>query len=273
MILSASMEFFVSNSISQSVEQNGDQCPNDYSLASDIISGKKEFAEQEKSQTENVKKEQLHNFEDNLSETREISSKQEIFQNNEITEQDDEQIVQEIENIQEAFYSVLPEKKEEEPIRENKKTEQSEEKTKNSENYQQSGSKEDDRDIRDIVDEDEPAAKEEIETKSIQENSTLDLTQSDFACEQIIPPKIISVFQPTYPDKLRKRKIEGKVQLKVLISKEGKAMQVEIYASSGYQDFDQAAVQSVFQWKFKPTQFDNKERDSWVLIPIVFKLE
>lgn len=101
----------------------------------------------------------------------------------------------------------------------------------------------------------------------------LDLTQSDFSDNQIVFPKIIFSQQLEYPGLLRKRKIEGHLLLKVLINKEGKVVQMEIDHSSGYKAFDQAAVESVYQWKFKPAQIDNKKKDSWVLIPVRFQLE
>lgn len=101
----------------------------------------------------------------------------------------------------------------------------------------------------------------------------LDLTRSDFSDEKIVPPKIISILQPKYPQNLRKRGIEGQLQLKVLIDQEGNVAQAEIHTSSGYQDFDQSAIEVVCQWQFKPAQIEGKERSSWVLIPIAFRLK
>jgi len=101
----------------------------------------------------------------------------------------------------------------------------------------------------------------------------LDLTQSDFLDDRIIPPGIFSFYSPDYPEHLRKREIEGLVQLKVLVDKEGKAIQVEIEQTSGYQAFDQAAMESVCRWQFKPAQFGKRMRESWVFIPVVFQLE
>lgn len=101
----------------------------------------------------------------------------------------------------------------------------------------------------------------------------LDLTRSNFSDEKIVPPKIISMLQPTYPQNLRKRGIEGQLRLKILIDQKGKVAQVEVHTSSGYQDFDQAAAEAVYQWQFKPAQIEGKERSSWVLIPITFRLK
>lgn len=111
------------------------------------------------------------------------------------------------------------------------------------------------------------------DSKLLPDEQPLDLTQSNFSDDNVLPPKIISVFQPTYPENLRKREIEGKVQLKVLINTEGKTIQVEIHTSSGYQDFDREAVQSVYKWQFEPAKSGNIDKESWVLIPVVFRLK
>jgi len=111
------------------------------------------------------------------------------------------------------------------------------------------------------------------ESKSLPEKQPLDLTQANFSDNNILPPKIISIFKPRYPENLRKREIEGKVQLKVLINKEGKTIQVEMHTSSGYKDFDQEAVRSIYKWQFEPAKLGNIDRDSWVLIPVVFRLK
>ncbi len=113
----------------------------------------------------------------------------------------------------------------------------------------------------------------EEECQPNQIEAPLDLTRSDFSDEKIVPPKIISILQPKYPKNLRKRGIEGQLRLKVLIDQEGKVAQVEIHTSSGYQDFDQSAIEVVYQWQFKPAQIEGKERSSWVLIPIAFRLK
>lgn len=111
------------------------------------------------------------------------------------------------------------------------------------------------------------------ESKSLPEKQPLDLTQANFSDNNILPPKIISIFKPRYPENLRKREIKGKVQLKVLINKEGKTIQVEMHTSSGYKDFDQEAVRSIYKWQFEPAKLGNIDRDSWVLIPVVFRLK
>jgi TonB family protein len=117
---------------------------------------------------------------------------------------------------------------------------------------------------------------EGLENKEFMANEIdepLDLIHSSLVGEQIIPPKIISFLDPKYPEDLRKRGIEGSLQLKVLINKEGQVVKVEINNSSGYHNFDEQAVQAIFKWYFKPAKYRDVARDSWVLIPVTFKLK
>lgn len=246
-LLSARMEFFVSNSSSQSVEENINQPLKDDGVISEIVPDEKDMIKQAEFQPTNGRRKQDQSVEDNLLERKETVKEETILQKNEPTEQSDEQILQDKDSIGEVEKN----------------------KTQSNANFQQSDREEDN---GEIVDEIEPAPKEEMQTKSVQEDP-LDLTKSNLGDGQISLPKIITFDPPDYPDKLRRREIEGQVQLKVLISKEGKAVQAKIYISSGYQDFDQAALESVLKWKFTAAQFDHKKRDSWVLIPVVFKLE
>ena len=274
-LISARMEFFVSNSSYQSVEENINQPLKDDRVISELAPDEKEMVEQAEFQPINGRREQDQNVEDNLLERKETAKEEAIPQKNEPKEQCDEPILQdkdsirEVENIQQVADNILSEKKDEKQIREKEKTERGKDKTQSNANFQQSDREEDN---GDIVDENNPAPKDEMQTKSVQE-APLDLTNANLGDSQISLPKIISFNPPDYPDKLRRREIEGQVQLKVLISKEGKVVQAQIYISSGYQDFDQAALESVLKWKFKAAQFDNKKRDSWVFIPVVFKLE
>jgi len=101
----------------------------------------------------------------------------------------------------------------------------------------------------------------------------LDFTGKLSDKKNIIPPDILVYVPPTYPEKLRKREIEGQVQLKVLISRKGRAVQIQIFHSSGYRSFDQAAVKSVNEWQFSPARVGEKNKESWVIIPVTFCLK
>ena len=66
---------------------------------------------------------------------------------------------------------------------------------------------------------------------------------------------------------------EGKVILRVSVSAQGTADNVEIKTSSGSQRLDDSAQKTVRNWKFIPAKRGDTAVQSWVLVPIIFKLE
>ena len=78
---------------------------------------------------------------------------------------------------------------------------------------------------------------------------------------------------PPYPPLARRMGEEGKVILRVSVNPQGGADQVEIRSSSGSQRLDESAVNTVKHWKFIPAKRGDSAVQSWVLVPIVFKLE
>ena len=63
------------------------------------------------------------------------------------------------------------------------------------------------------------------------------------------------------------------VKISVKIDKSGESSEFEIYESSGYELFDEAALEAVKQWKFKAAKRDNQDVNVRILIPIRFELE
>lgn len=78
---------------------------------------------------------------------------------------------------------------------------------------------------------------------------------------------------PDYPLASRRLGEEGKLLLRVLVSAEGKAEQVEIDKSSGFARLDQAAKAAVRNWLFVPAKLGDKSVRAWVIVPIVFTLK
>jgi len=66
---------------------------------------------------------------------------------------------------------------------------------------------------------------------------------------------------------------EGKVILRVSVTPQGLAESVEIKTSSGSTRLDEAAQKTVRNWKFIPAKRGDNAVQSWVLVPIIFKLE
>lgn len=78
---------------------------------------------------------------------------------------------------------------------------------------------------------------------------------------------------PAYPPLSRKLGEQGQVILRVSVSPQGTADSVDIKNSSGSPRLDEAAQRTVRNWKFVPAKRGETPVQSWVLVPINFKLE
>jgi len=78
--------------------------------------------------------------------------------------------------------------------------------------------------------------------------------------------------KPKYPDTARRDGKEGRVLLRVLVNEEGRTASVQVNRSSGAEALDQAAVAAIKRWRFSPARYGEKPVESWVRIPIDFRL-
>ncbi len=78
---------------------------------------------------------------------------------------------------------------------------------------------------------------------------------------------------PQYPPVSQRRGEEGKVILRVSVTPQGIVESIEIKTSSGSSRLDEAAANTVKHWKFIPAKRGEMSVQSWVLVPIIFKLE
>jgi protein TonB len=70
----------------------------------------------------------------------------------------------------------------------------------------------------------------------------------------ISPPKILRKTEPLYPAEARRKNQQGTVILKVELDESGKIYSIDVFASSGFDLLDQAAVKAVHQWSFSPAK-------------------
>ena len=77
---------------------------------------------------------------------------------------------------------------------------------------------------------------------------------------------------PVYPKMSRRQGEQGRVMLKVLVSENGTAEQVQLDTSSGYEKLDQAAIEAVKKWSFVPAKRSNQAISAYVLVPVKFSL-
>ncbi len=63
---------------------------------------------------------------------------------------------------------------------------------------------------------------------------------------------------PEYPRAAVRMEEEGEVAVSYVISEDGHVAKVVVTKSSGYKRLDEAAVQQVYKWRFKPATVDGK---------------
>lgn len=78
--------------------------------------------------------------------------------------------------------------------------------------------------------------------------------------------------RPPYPGVSRRQGEEGEVRLRVRVDPAGLAQQVEIQQGSGYPRLDQAALDTVRQWRFVPARQGDQPVAASVIVPIQFTL-
>lgn len=94
--------------------------------------------------------------------------------------------------------------------------------------------------------------------------------------EAVVPPSFNAAYlnnpPPTYPGASRRTGEQGRVVLRVFVSEEGLPSEVQVRTSSGFSRLDEAASQTVKQWRFVPARRGKTPIGAWVLVPISFSL-
>ena len=78
--------------------------------------------------------------------------------------------------------------------------------------------------------------------------------------------------RPAYPTFSQRLREQGRVLLKVRVTRSGVADRVTIARSSGYPRLDDSALATVRHWRFIPARQGDQALDSWVLVPVNFSL-
>jgi len=85
------------------------------------------------------------------------------------------------------------------------------------------------------------------------------------------PPMLISRTNPEYTPEASKAKIEGTVEIAIVVGADGSVRRPQIVKSLS-PDLDQKAIEAVSQWKFRPGERDGKAVDVATRIQINFRL-
>ncbi len=82
------------------------------------------------------------------------------------------------------------------------------------------------------------------------------------------PPVPVNTVKPAYPEFAREAQIQGKVILHVLVDTHGRVKNVKVIR--GVTGLNEAAVDAIKKWVFKPALSNNKPVAVWVEVPMDF---
>jgi TonB family protein len=84
------------------------------------------------------------------------------------------------------------------------------------------------------------------------------------------PPQVLKLTKPTYPAGPFSRKVQGTVEIEIVIDEKGRVTNPVVIRS--VEGLDQAALDCVKQWKFKPAQKGGRPVKSIARAPVTFRI-
>lgn len=87
----------------------------------------------------------------------------------------------------------------------------------------------------------------------------------------VVPPKVTYRTDPSYTEEAVRAGLEGTVRLRLLVTPEGLAGEIQVTKGLGM-GMDQQAVEAVRQWRFEPARIDGKAIATKINIEINFHL-
>ena len=88
---------------------------------------------------------------------------------------------------------------------------------------------------------------------------------------EVTQPAVLSKVEPKYSEAARAAKISGPVQLKLIVSAEGKPENIEVTDGLGY-GLDEAAIDAISQWTFQPATKEGRPVAVTATILVNFRL-
>lgn len=103
------------------------------------------------------------------------------------------------------------------------------------------------------------------------------VTRTQVASIAPTPPNFSAAYlrnaAPSYPFAARRAGEQGTVTLRVRVTREGMPERVRVEKTSGSPRLDSAALDAVRSWRFVPARRGETPIESWILVPVVFRLE
>ncbi|NOU15580.1 MAG: TonB family protein [Methylococcaceae bacterium] len=84
---------------------------------------------------------------------------------------------------------------------------------------------------------------------------------------------VLSRVLPDYPPRARARGIQGWVQLNIIVTSAGTVSDARVVDASPKQIFDQAALEAIHSWRFKPAFKDGQPVGQEATLKLVFRLQ
>src|SRR4029453_18663988 len=84
------------------------------------------------------------------------------------------------------------------------------------------------------------------------------------------PPKAIKLTKPQYPQDAFVKKIEGTVEVEIIIDITGRVVHARVVKSIPL--LDAAAVQTVYQWVFQPAMKHGRAVSTRATAPVTFRI-
>jgi protein TonB len=85
-----------------------------------------------------------------------------------------------------------------------------------------------------------------------------------------VPPIPIDTPKPKYPERAREIEITGRVLLHALVGADGSVIRVIV--KSGVNGLNEAAVEAIYRWRYKPALMNGRPVPVWLEIPVNFTL-
>jgi len=87
----------------------------------------------------------------------------------------------------------------------------------------------------------------------------------------IVKTNLIEHPHPSYPEEAKRKKIQGRVRLGVVVAQDGSVEQVRVV--SGNPLLTQAAMEAVRAWKYKPILLNGQAVEVETTVDVIFKIE
>jgi TonB family protein len=78
---------------------------------------------------------------------------------------------------------------------------------------------------------------------------------------------------PTYPARALRQRVQGTVLLAVQVLASGQTGEIKLESSSGSALLDEAAINTVRTWQFRPAVTNGKPVAQWINVPITFQIQ